>query len=82
MLFLCSVLGYVVVFNHQAERETQAIALTGLAVWAAIMPRHWLRTLLIVLAFTTVSIWLTLAAWIGLQVDLWRSAPPATPAES
>ena len=82
MLFLCSVLGYVVVFNHQAERETQAIALTGLAVWAAIMPRHWARTLLIVLGFTTVSIWLTLAAWIGLQVDLWRFAPSATTAQS
>lgn len=82
MLFLCSVLGYVVVFNHQAERETQAIALTGLAIWAAIMPHHRARTMLIVLGFTTVSIWLTLAAWIGLQVDLWRFAAAATKSES
>ena len=78
MLFLCSVLGYVVVFNHQAERETQAIALTGLAIWGAIMPRHRARLVLIALSFTTLSIWLTLAAWIGLQVDLWRYAPAAT----
>lgn len=82
MLFLCSVLGYVVVFNHQAERETQAIALTGLAIWAAIMPRHRARTTLILLGFTTLSIWLTLAAWIGLQVDLWRFAPAPTTSES
>jgi len=78
MLFLCSVLGYVVVFNHQAERETQAIALTGLAIWAAIMPRHRGRTALILAGFTTLSIWQTLLAWIGLQVDLWRCTPSPT----
>jgi hypothetical protein len=78
LLFLCSVLGYVVVFNHQAERETQVIALTGLAIWAAIMPRHWARSALIAGGFTTLSIWLTLAAWIGIQVDLWRRGT-ATP---
>lgn len=82
LLFLCSVLGFVVVFNHQAERETQAIALTGLAIWAAIMPRHWARMGLIVLGFTTLSIWLTLAAWIGLQADLWRYVPAATAPKS
>jgi hypothetical protein len=32
-LFLCSVLVYVVLFNHQSERATFVIAYTGIVVW-------------------------------------------------
>jgi hypothetical protein len=71
LLFLCSVLIYVVVFNHQAERETQAIALSGLAIWAAVSRPGWFKGLLIGAGFLTLSIWITLGAWLALQAELW-----------
>lgn len=53
-LFLCSLLVYVVLFNHQAESPTFVIAVTGIAVWYATAPapkgrlRHALMALTIV----------------------------------
>ena len=38
-LYLCSVLVFCVIFNHQAESPTFVIALTGVAVWFASIPR-------------------------------------------
>jgi Glycosyltransferase family 87 len=48
-LFLCSVLVYVVLFNHQSERATFIIAYTGIVVWYVVSAPSRLRTAIIVL---------------------------------
>ncbi len=44
-LYLCSVLVYCVVFNHQAESPTFVVALAGVGIWFASLerrtPREW-----------------------------------------
>ena len=58
--YLCSVLLYVVLFNHQAERASYVIAFAGAAMWFAWEPRtHW-RTALFVVAFLTIPLMSTL----------------------
>lgn len=43
-LFLCSLLVYVVLFNHQSERATFIIAYAGIVIWYVGSPRSRLRT--------------------------------------
>ena len=42
-LYLCSVLVFCVIFNHQAESPTFVIAITGVAIWFAAIerPSRW-----------------------------------------
>jgi hypothetical protein len=49
-LFLCSLLVYMVLFNHQSERATFVIAFTGIAIWYVSAPASRWRTA--VMAFT------------------------------
>jgi cell division protein FtsW (lipid II flippase) len=58
--FLCSVLLYVVLFNHQAERASYVIAFAGAAMWFASEPRTRWRTALFVVAFITIPLMSTL----------------------
>ena len=45
-LYLCSVLMYVVLFNHQAERASYLIAFTGATIWfCSEPPARWRRVL-------------------------------------
>jgi hypothetical protein len=60
LLYLCSVLIYVVLFNHQAERASYVIAFTGIAIWFAAEPRATWRTALFALAFVTITLMSTL----------------------
>jgi hypothetical protein len=60
LLFLCSVLLYVVLFNHQAERASYAIAFTGIAIWFASEPRSRWRTTLFGVAVVTIPLMSTL----------------------
>ncbi|HEY2067041.1 MAG TPA: glycosyltransferase family 87 protein [Gemmatimonadaceae bacterium] len=60
LLYLCSVLIYVVLFNHQAERASYLIAFTGIAIWFAAEPRATWRTALFALAFVTITLMSTL----------------------
>ena len=55
-LFLCSLLLYVVLFNHQAERASFVIAMAGTAMWVAGSPARPWRTALTGLAFVTVTL--------------------------
>src|SRR5438094_969285 len=48
-LFLCSVLVYVVLFNHQAERATFVIAYTGIVVWYVSSGSSRLKTAILAL---------------------------------
>lgn len=60
LLYLCSVLMFVVLFNHQAERASYVIAFTGAAIWFASEARAWWRTALFVIAFLTIPLMSTL----------------------
>lgn len=56
-LTVCSVLLWIVIFNHKAESPTFIIAMTGVALWFVISEKNALNITLFVLAFvfTTLS---------------------------
>ncbi|HEV7704308.1 MAG TPA: glycosyltransferase family 87 protein, partial [Gemmatimonadaceae bacterium] len=56
MRFLCALLVYMVIFNHQSESPSFVIAVTGIAIWFVTTPRRWWRTTLMVLTILIVSI--------------------------
>jgi hypothetical protein len=64
--YLCSVLLYVVLFNHQAERASYLIAFTGATIWFVAEPRTRARTSLYALAALTIPVMSTLipGAWL------------------
>ena len=79
LLYLCSVLLYVVLFNHQAERASYLIAFVGAAVWYASSPRAWWRDVLFGTAFVTVTLMSTLIPGAFLRTPtmmLYRLALP------
>jgi hypothetical protein len=55
-LYLCSVLAFCVLFNHQAESPTFVIGVAGAAIWFAALPRRtrWQWTLFITFFVGTV----------------------------
>lgn len=59
-LYLCSLLLYVVLFNHQAERASYLIAFTGATLWLAGSPRERWRVVLYGIAFVTIPLMSTL----------------------
>jgi hypothetical protein len=79
--FLCSVLLYVSLFNHQAERASYIIAFTGIAIWYVSEPRTRWRTAAFGLALVTIPLMSTLipvpAALRNRTVVLVRLAVPA-----
>lgn len=70
-LYLCSVLVYVVLFNHQAERPSYVIAVAGAAIWYAMSPATWWRTVLALSTLVGLRAAPCLAVWIAIQYDLW-----------
>jgi Glycosyltransferase family 87 len=50
-LFLCSVLLYCVIFNHQSERPSFVVGFTGIAIWYAMSPPTAIRNALMAFAF-------------------------------
>jgi hypothetical protein len=59
-LYLCSVLLFMVLFNHQAERAAYVIAFSGIAIWFVSEPRTLWRTALFGLSFLTIPLMSTL----------------------
>ena len=55
-LFLCSLLVYCLIFNHQAERPSFVVGFTGIAIWYAMSPLTELRAALMALAFIGVPL--------------------------
>ncbi len=51
LLFLSSILVWIVIFNHKAESPTFIIALTGIGIWYFSQPFNKLNTALFILAF-------------------------------
>lgn len=72
LLYLSSLLLYVVLFNHQAERAAYVIAFAGMAIWFSSEPRTWWRTALFGAAFTTVTLMSTI-----IPVPGWLRSPYA-----
>ena len=54
--FLCALLVYMVIFNHQSESPSFVIAVTGIAIWFVTTPRSWWHTTILVLTIIVVSI--------------------------
>ena len=56
LLFLCSLLVYVVIFNFRSESPSFVIAVTGIVIWFVATPRTWLTVALMVLTILVVSL--------------------------
>ena len=54
--FLCALLVYMVIFNHQSESPSFVIAVTGIAIWFVTTPRSWWHSTVMVLTILVVSI--------------------------
>lgn len=54
--FLCALLVYMVIFNHQSESPSFVIAVTGIAIWYVTAPRSWWHTTVMALTILIVSI--------------------------
>jgi len=72
-LFLCSLLVFLVIFNHQAESPSFVIATCGIAIWYVSSRREWWRTAL--LAFTLLTVTVSKLFFFPYQVyhDLIKS---------
>lgn len=56
VLYLCSVLIWVVIFNHKAESPTYCIALGGIAIWFIMGEKTNARKIVMLLAFALVAL--------------------------
>lgn len=56
LLYLCSILIWVVIFNHKAESPTYCIALGGIALWYITGTKNTIRNALMILAFILVAL--------------------------
>ena len=81
LLYLCSILLFVVLFNHQAERAAYLFGFTGMAIWFASEPRTWWRTALFGLAFLTMPLMSTLVPVPSFMKSptamVWRLTVPS-----
>ncbi|HYT04167.1 MAG TPA: glycosyltransferase family 87 protein [Gemmatimonadales bacterium] len=55
-LFLCSVLLYCLIFNHQSERPSFVVGFAGIAIWYAMSRHTAVRDALMALAFVGVPV--------------------------
>lgn len=72
---LSSLLIFVTLFNHQAERQSFVIAATGCAIWFACGRITVERSVLLALALIGVPTVPYLVMWLVIQVELCRGAP-------
>ncbi len=69
--YLCSLLVFVVIFNHQAESPSFVIAMTGIAVWFATSARRPFDVILLAFTLLVVSVSSTELMPHALQRDLF-----------
>jgi hypothetical protein len=77
--YLCSVLMFVVLFNHQAERASYLIAFVGITLWYVASERARWQSWLFVTAFITIPMMSTLIPgtfFRGRNAMLYRLAAP------
>jgi hypothetical protein len=63
---------YVVLFNHQAERQSFIIAATGAVIWFVTSPPTLERATLVALALIGVPTFPYIALWLVIQTELLR----------
>lgn len=68
--YLASLLVFVVIFNHQAERPSFVIAATGVAIWFVGSPRDRGRLALALFSLTGLLAWSYLPVWVMMQCEL------------
>ncbi len=56
LMYLCSVLIWVVIFNHKAESPTYCIALGGIAIWFVMGEKNLIRKSIMIAAFILVAL--------------------------
>lgn len=56
LLYLASVLIWIVIFNHKAESPTFIIAISGIGIWYFSQTRSTINTILIILAFCLITL--------------------------
>jgi len=71
LLFLCSLLIYMVIFNFRSESPSFVIAVTGIVIWFVATPRTALSTTLMVLTILVVSLSSTEIVPHWLQRDVF-----------
>lgn len=74
--FLASLLVFVVIFNHQAERQSYVIAATGVALWFVDSPRDRYRLALVILSLAGILAWGYLPVWLVIQCQLHGMPAP------
>ena len=73
--FLCSLLIFVTIFNHMAERQSFVIAATGCAIWFVGSRMTMERVVLVALAIIGVPTVPYLVIWLVIQLELLRGKP-------
>ena len=73
--FLCSLLVYVTIFNHQAERQSFVIAAAGCTIWYVSGRKTVERSVLLFLAIIGVPTVPYLIMWLSMQAELLRAQP-------
>jgi hypothetical protein len=69
LVFLCSLLVFMVIFNHKAESPSYVIAMAGIAVWYATARRSAVHHVLIVLAL--LALWVATEAVVPGDARVW-----------
>ena len=72
---LCSLLIFVTIFNHQAERQSFVIAAAGCAIWYVSNRITVERSVLMALAIVGVPTVPYLIMWLVIQLELLRGNP-------
>ena len=78
LTYLASLLVFVVIFNHQAERPSFVIAATGVAIWFVESPRNRLRLALALFSLTGLLAWSYIPVWVMMQCELLGVFKPTT----
>lgn len=68
--YLASLLVFVVIFNHQAERQSFVIAAVGVAIWFVESPRDFLRLSIVLLSLAGLRAAGYLPVWLAIQCQL------------
>lgn len=70
LTYLSSLLVFMVIFNHQAERPSFVIAATGVAIWFMNSQRDRVRLALVLFSLTGLLAWAYAPVWIYMQCEL------------
>ena len=74
--FLASLLVFVVIFNHQAERPSYIIAAAGVAIWYLDSAREPLRLVVVLISLAGLRAWAYFPLWLLMQAELHGATVP------